>query len=214
MTIYLIDGKEARDKDYAFAIESLPTDGSDYVGIGLPDGDSVVISAVSGGFLVTNERPDGSSWAARSMLTRDQVEDLVASFVSRSDEWREGLAWEPVILPSRGGGRLRRLDRAVGRLASWSSWRCPLGALVLVIGAQLSSSSWWRVVCCTLATALVVLLFSSYGIAISLGSLTCQRPDRWFEKVFALCGVLGGAALMALGLAGAWAFLRSAVLGR
>ena len=102
---YLIDGKPAQGEDYALAIESLPIDDLDCVQIGTPDRGYVSVSTIAGGFLVTDERPDGSSWAARSALTKEQVKNLVASFLSGSDKWRTGLEWELVVLTRQEGRR-------------------------------------------------------------------------------------------------------------
>lgn len=125
------------------------------------------------------------------------------------------MAQENIVLPLRRDmPKLLRLDRAIERLASWCSWRCPLAGFLLVLVAHVySTPRWWQVTCDGITTVLVALLFCSSGFSIAVGAILVQRPHRWFERFGLLLGVFAGVALAALGLLGAWAFFRSAVLG-
>jgi hypothetical protein len=114
--------------------------------------------------------------------------------------------------------KFMRFYGLVERLASWCSWRCPLASFILVIAAHLHSASWWQKACYTLITALVALLFSSYGLCAALSSVDVhivhKRINGLLEKIGLVSGLVGGTALIAIGLVGAWVFFKSAVLGR
>ncbi len=120
-----------------------------------------------------------------------------------------------VILPLREDlPRLRRLERAVSSVAGWCSWRCPLAGVLLVLGAHaFSAPTWWRVTCDTATAILIALLSGSYGLDLALTGALVQRPDRWFEHVGRLVSILGGVALAALGIFGAWMVLKSSIVG-
>ena len=120
---------------------------------------------------------------------------------------------EDIILPlRRDTPKLLRLHRSFERLAGWCSWRCPLAALLLAGAAHvLPTPPWGRAAGDTLAAAFVALLFGSSGSTVALGAVVVERPRRWFERVGPILGVLAGLGLAALGLVGAWAFLRSAL---
>jgi hypothetical protein len=100
VTSYLIDGKEAHGDDYARAIDGLPSDDLGYVLVTIPEKGTVMVSTYPGGFLVTDERPDGSSWTSPT-LAKDRVKDLVASFLQGGETWREGLQWQLTALTTR-----------------------------------------------------------------------------------------------------------------
>jgi hypothetical protein len=100
---YLIDGKEAQGEDYARAIDALPSDDLGFVRVKIPETGTVMVSTYPGGFIVTDERLDGSSWTSPT-LAKDRVKDLVASFL-RGDDWREGLQWELTTLTTRDAWR-------------------------------------------------------------------------------------------------------------
>ncbi len=122
---------------------------------------------------------------------------------------------ENIILPDREDvPRLARLHRAISRLAGFCSWRCPLGALVLVVSAHLfATPSWWKTTSDILVGILIVLLFCCYGLTIAIGAIVVVRPDRRFERIGLLLGIVGGVGFAALGIIGAWALVRSAVGG-
>jgi hypothetical protein len=97
---YLIDGKEAQGEDYAHAIDALPNDDLGYVRVQIPEKGTVIVSTYPGGFLVTDERLDGSSWTSPT-LAKDRVKDLVASFLRSGEDWRGGFQWELTTLTTR-----------------------------------------------------------------------------------------------------------------
>jgi hypothetical protein len=211
---YLINGKDARDDDYRVAIESLPHDDLDYVRIELPGKRFLVTSTTPGGFVAHHRNPNGSLWAVRSVLTKDEAVNLVMSFLDGGDAWRKELVWDQLIAPTRGGSQVERTAQLVARVASWCSWRCPLSGLILVIVARTVPSERWQAVLYTLTGAMILLLFASCGIAVSLGCLASGRPNRWPERLCRVCGILGGFILVALGLVGAWTLVVRVVLRR
>lgn len=99
-TSYLIDGKEAQGDDYVRALDELPNDDLGYVCIEIPERGTVMVSTYPGGFLVTDERLDGSSWTSPT-LAKERVKDLVASFLRGGDTWRDGLQWELTTLATK-----------------------------------------------------------------------------------------------------------------
>ncbi len=121
-TSYFIDGREARGDDYARAIDELPSDDLGYIRIEIPEGSTVMVSTYPGGFLVTDERTDGSSWTTPT-LPKDRVKDLIASFLRGGDTWREGLQWELTTLTTRDAWwrtlRLLLIGAVVIALALW-----------------------------------------------------------------------------------------------
>ncbi len=121
---------------------------------------------------------------------------------------------ENIILPFRKDTpKLRRLHQVIERLASWCSWRCPLAALAMIIAGHLfSTPSWWWMLYDVVLAILIVLIFSSYGFTIAIGAIIVERPQRWFERVGLLFGVIAGLALVAIGLVGAWELLSSDIL--
>ena len=125
------------------------------------------------------------------------------------------MSHQTVILPfRRDAPRLLRFHRAIDRLARWCLWRCPLVAVFFVLAAHLFPTPvWWRAFCDSIVAIAVALLFCSYGLGIATGAFVVERSHRWFERVGLLAGVLGGLALVAIGLVGAWMFFRSSVLG-
>lgn len=122
---------------------------------------------------------------------------------------------ENIILPLRRDmPRLQRLHQAVERLAGLCSWRCPIAAFLLILSAHVfSTPTWWQMICDVLVAILIALLFCSYGFTIALGAVLVERPHRRFESVGRLLGVFGGVVLAALGVIGAWALVRSAIIG-
>jgi hypothetical protein len=64
---YLIDGKEAQGEDYAGAIDALQNDDLGYVYFKIPEKGTLMVSTYPGGFLVTDERLDGSSWTSPTL---------------------------------------------------------------------------------------------------------------------------------------------------
>ena len=119
---YLIDGKEAHGEDYARAIDGLPSDLGYFACVSVPERDTLMISTYPGGFMVTDERPDGSSWTSPP-LAKDKIKDLIASFLRGDDTWREGLQWELIMVPTKEG---------------W--WRA---LRILLIGAVLVALALW-----------------------------------------------------------------------
>jgi hypothetical protein len=110
--------------------------------------------------------------------------------------------------------KLLRLQRVIERLSSWCSWRCPLGFLLLTLaGHFFHTPLWWRTTCDIIAVILFALIFFSYGFTIAIGAIVVERPRRWFESIGLSLGVLGGVAVVVLGIVGAWMFFRSFVLG-
>ena len=99
-TAYLIDGKEAQGEDYAGAIEALPAEDLDCVYFGRAGKGALMVSTAPGGFSVTEQRADGSSWLS-PVLTRDQAKNLVRLFLDGGDYWREGVEWESQTLTTR-----------------------------------------------------------------------------------------------------------------
>jgi hypothetical protein len=107
---YLIDGKEALGDDYVGAIDALPSDDLGYVRVKIPQKGTLMVSTYPGGFLVTDERLDGSSWTSPA-LAKDRVKDLVGLFLKGRDDWRAGLEWELTTLTT--GDAWRRTLRIV-----------------------------------------------------------------------------------------------------
>ncbi len=122
---------------------------------------------------------------------------------------------ENIILPLRRDiPRLLRLHQAVERLAGLCSWRCPIAAFLLIMSAHVfSTPTWWQMICDILVAILMALLFCSYGFSIAVGAVLVERPHRRFESTGRLLGVLGGVVFAALGVIGAWALVRSAIIG-
>ncbi len=122
---------------------------------------------------------------------------------------------ENIILPFRRGmPKLLRLHRAVERLASWCSWRCPLGAFVFIVaGNVFPTPAWWRATWYIAVAFFIALLFCSYGLVIAMGAFLVERPHKRFEGVGRLAGVLGGIAFAGIGLVGAWELFRSGIAG-
>ena len=214
MRAYLIDGKDAREDDYRTAIESLPHDDLDYIRVELPGSGSLVISTTPGGFVVHHRNPDCSLWAVRSVLPKDQALNLAMSFLEGGDAWRTELVWDQLMAPTRAGSHTEQAAQVAARVASWCSWRCPLGGLILVIVARTVPSEMWQAVLYTLTAAMILLLFGSCGLAVSLGCLASGRPNRWPERICMVCGILGGFILVAMGLVGAWTIVVRVVLRR
>lgn len=110
--------------------------------------------------------------------------------------------------------KLLRLQRASVKLASWCSWRCPLFAFVLVLAAHgFSTPTWWQATSDALVALAVALLFCSSGLSLAAIALLVDRHHNWFERLGLVAGVAGGAALVMIGLIGAWALMSSSVGG-
>jgi len=97
---YLIDGKEAQGEDYAGAIDAISNDDLGYVRVKIPEKGTLMVSTYPGGFLVTDERLDGSAWTSPT-LVMDRAKDLVRSFVNGRDDWRGDLQWELTTLTTK-----------------------------------------------------------------------------------------------------------------
>src|SRR3954451_2213442 len=117
-----------------------------------------------------------------------------------------------VILPLQSHSRLSRTYSRVSSIAGWCSWRCPLAAFVLVLVAQLGSTLWLKTACYGLSALLIAALFCAAGAYIGLSSFLVRRSSAWLEQLGKWAGVLGGAALMVLGLVGGWLLFRSSIL--
>jgi hypothetical protein len=119
---YLIEEKEAQGEDYSHAIDALPSDDLGYVRVKMPEKGALLVSTYPGGFLVTDERPDGSSWTSPT-LAKDRVKNLVGLFLSGRDDWREGLEWDQTTLANREAWRrslrLVLIGAALIALATW-----------------------------------------------------------------------------------------------
>lgn len=110
--------------------------------------------------------------------------------------------------------RVRRLYRAVSVVADWCSWRCPLAALLLTLAAHvLHTPTWWQVASDTITGVLIGFLFCAFGFKMTLIAVLVERPDRWYEHAGRFLSILGGLALVALGLIGAWMNFRSSFHG-
>jgi len=89
-----------------------------------------------------------------------------------------------------------------------------LAALLLILAAHVfPAPTWWQTICDTAVAILLALLFCSFGSSMALAAILAERRDRWSEHVGRFLSVLGGVALAALGLVGAWMFFRSSVRG-
>ena len=109
-TSYLIDGKEAQEEDYARAIDSLESAARGFVHVKIPEKGTLTVSTDPCGFVVTEQRRDGSSWTGPT-LPIERAKNLVGSFLSGRDDWREGLEWNQTKLTDREA--LRRSRRIV-----------------------------------------------------------------------------------------------------
>ena len=101
---YFIDGKQAQGEEYAGAIDALPSDDLGSVRVKIPEKGTLIVSTYPGGFLVTDERLDGSSWASPT-LAKDRVKDLVGLYLKGRDDWREGLEWQLTTLTTKDAWR-------------------------------------------------------------------------------------------------------------
>jgi len=119
---YLIDGKEARGEDYVGAIDALPSDDLPFFRVRVPDKGTVMVSTLPGGFIVTDERLDGSSWTS-PVLAKEPVKGLVGLFLDGHNAWREGLEWELTMLTTRNASRrtlrIVLIGAIVVALAAW-----------------------------------------------------------------------------------------------
>jgi hypothetical protein len=98
------------------------------------------------------------------------------------------------------------------RLAAWCSWRCPLFALVLVLAAHLfHTPTWWRWGCDAMVGLAIALLFCSFGLSFATTAVLVERRQTRMERVGLAAGVVGGAALVAVGLLGAWALMSGTI---
>ena len=97
---YLIDGKPAQREDFVRAIDELPSDDLDFVSVKIPDRGEVSVLRTSEGFLVHDERLDGSTWMTPA-LPPDRAKDLVRAFVEDRPYWRDGVEWEMNSLTTR-----------------------------------------------------------------------------------------------------------------
>ncbi len=112
-----------------------------------------------------------------------------------------------VVLPLRRDmPKLSRFHGASEKLASWCSWRCPLSAFLLILAAHLfRTPTWWRAGCNALAAISIAMLFCSFGLSMAATAILVERRRNWIERTGLVAGVVGGAALMIVGLIGAWA---------
>lgn len=97
MTAYLIDGRAAQGEDYTAAIDSLPVDDLGFFRVKVPARGTLMVSTYPDGFLVTDERLDGSSWTS-PVLAKDRVKKVVGLFLEGDEDWRKGLQWELTTL--------------------------------------------------------------------------------------------------------------------
>lgn len=97
---YRINGRDAEGDAYLAAIDSLPDNELKYVDIGFRN-NRLRISTWEGGLKLLDFRPDGSSRAARKVMSKDEVKILVASFLTNHDGWKVRLDWEQIEISSR-----------------------------------------------------------------------------------------------------------------
>ncbi len=93
MKSYFLDGKEARDDDYIRAIEMFPDDDIGFVRITIPNEGILLVSSHPAGYVITNERLDGSSWLS-PVLDKEQIRELIELFLDRDENWRGAFEWE------------------------------------------------------------------------------------------------------------------------
>jgi hypothetical protein len=107
-----------------------------------------------------------------------------------------------------------RFHRASEKLAGWCSWRCPLFAFLLVLAAHLvPTPPWWRASCHVLVAISIALLFCSVGVSMAATAFLVERRRNWIERVGLVAGMVGGAALVVIGLIGGWALISRSVGG-
>lgn len=116
MSTYLLDGQEARDDAYVRAINGLPADAPGCIQVALPENGQLSVSTYPGGFLLQHDRPDGSCWATRRPVNRDEVKKRVAGFLTGRDDWNAGLDWDQVALTTREGRRRKAWILLIGAI--------------------------------------------------------------------------------------------------
>ncbi len=120
MKTYFLDGKEAQGNDYLPHLESLADE--DDLLIGIPGERGLMVSVYSEGYLVVEERSDGSSYST-TVPAKERVGALIDGFLNETEDWRNGLEWELTTFPSK---------RAAHRMAA-----------VLLVGGILVALVWW-----------------------------------------------------------------------
>ena len=74
---YLIDGKAAQGEDLVRAIDALPKDDLNFVSIKIPNRGEVSVLRTSEGFLVYDERLDGSTWSHASGRSSEGLSESI-----------------------------------------------------------------------------------------------------------------------------------------
>ena|SRR5579863_10508407 len=119
---------------------------------------------------------------------------------------------ERIVAPLRRTSAIvLRLHVAMQAIASRCLRFCPAPAFVALIAAECSSNFIWRAGCYTIAAILAFLVFAPMGFSFALTALLIDRPNKWYERVALLFGILGGIGLVAIGCLGAWGILRMLV---